>query len=96
MRAGRLEQLGPPTSIYSQPATPFVAEFVGLTNRLAGVVTGGAVDVRGIRLPLIATDTPDGPAVALVRPEAVSLAPALDGFNGPLSGRSSPSPSWAR
>ena len=86
MRAGRLEQLGPPTSIYSQPATPFVAEFVGLTNRLAGVVTGGAVDVRGIRLPLIATDTPDGPAVALVRPEAVSLAPALDGFNGPLSG----------
>ena len=54
MRAGRLEQMGPPTSIYSQPATPFVAEFVGLTNRLAGVVTGGAVDVRGIRLPLIA------------------------------------------
>jgi putative spermidine/putrescine transport system ATP-binding protein len=86
MRAGRLEQMGPPTTIYSQPATPFVAEFVGLTNRLAGVVTGGAVDVRGIRLPLIASDTPDGPAVALVRPEAVSLAPALDGSNGPLSG----------
>src|SRR5260370_739063 len=34
MRSGHLEQLGPPTTIYSRPATPFVAEFVGLTNRL--------------------------------------------------------------
>jgi putative spermidine/putrescine transport system ATP-binding protein len=86
MRAGRLEQMGPPTSIYSQPATPFVAEFVGLTNRLAGMVASGTVDVRGVRLPLIAPDTPDGPAVALVRPEAVSLAPAAESSNGPLSG----------
>jgi putative spermidine/putrescine transport system ATP-binding protein len=86
MRAGRLEQMAPPTTIYSQPATPFVAEFVGLTNRLAGVVTGGVVDVRGIGLPLIAADTPDGPAVALVRPEAVSLAPLAESSNGPLSG----------
>src|SRR2546421_24078 len=40
MQSGRLEQLGPPTTIYSRPATPFVAEFVGLTNRLPGVVRG--------------------------------------------------------
>jgi putative spermidine/putrescine transport system ATP-binding protein len=86
MRAGRLEQLGAPTTIYSRPETPFVAEFVGLTNRLPGVVRDGAVEVRGIRLPLIATDTPDGPAVALVRPEAVSLSTAAEGSNGALSG----------
>jgi putative spermidine/putrescine transport system ATP-binding protein len=49
-------------------------------------VSGGSVDVRGIRLPLIARDTPDGPAVALVRPEAVSLTLAAEGSNGPLSG----------
>src|SRR4029077_8049430 len=53
MNVGRLEQLGPPTEIYSRPATPFVAEFVGLTNRLAGVVKGGEVEVRGARLPLV-------------------------------------------
>ena len=47
MNAGHIEQLGPPTAIYSRPATPFVAEFVGLTNRLAGVVKGGEVEVRG-------------------------------------------------
>src|SRR5712664_1350335 len=53
MNAGRIEQLGPPVEVYSRPATPFVASFVGLTNRLAGMVRGGAVDVRGTRLPLV-------------------------------------------
>jgi putative spermidine/putrescine transport system ATP-binding protein len=28
LRAGRIEQLGSPTGIYSRPATSFVAEFV--------------------------------------------------------------------
>ena len=86
MNKGRLEQLGSPTQIYSRPATPFVAEFVGLTNRLPGTVKDGEVDVRGARLPLVKPDTPDGPALALVRPEAVSLVSAVDGANGPLTG----------
>src|SRR5438105_8544795 len=74
MQSGHLEQLGPPTEIYSRPATPFVASFVGLTNRLNGVVRDGAVEVRGTRLPLVQTDATNGPAVALVRPEAVTPA----------------------
>src|SRR4030081_2136219 len=32
MQAGRLEQLGPPTMIYSPPPTAFVADLVGRTN----------------------------------------------------------------
>ena len=85
MNKGRLEQLGPPTTIYSRPATPFVAEFVGLTNKLDGTVKGGEVEVRGVRLPLVKPDTPDGPATALIRPEAVSLS--TDGASaGPLTG----------
>ncbi len=86
MNKGRLEQLGPPTTIYSRPATPFVAEFVGLTNRMEGEVKGGEVIVRGTRLPLVRPDTPEGPAVALVRPEAVSLASDGDAGGGPLVG----------
>ena len=85
MNKGRLEQLGPPTTIYSRPATPFVAEFVGLTNKLAGTVKGGEVEVRGVRIPLVNAGTADGPATALIRPEAVSLA--SDGSEtGPLAG----------
>jgi putative spermidine/putrescine transport system ATP-binding protein len=86
MNAGHIEQLGPPTEIYSRPATPFVAEFVGLTNRLAGVVKGGEVEVRGKRLPLVKPDSTDGPAIALVRPEAVSVAADGDMSAGPLVG----------
>ncbi|MDQ6714176.1 MAG: ABC transporter ATP-binding protein [Candidatus Dormibacteraeota bacterium] len=86
MHSGRIEQLGPPTAIYSRPATPFVAEFVGLTNRLPGVVRGGEVEVRGARLPLVQPEAADGPAVALVRPEAVTFTSDGDAAGGPLVG----------
>jgi putative spermidine/putrescine transport system ATP-binding protein len=86
MQSGHLEQLGPPTEIYSRPATPFVAEFVGLTNRIHGNVRGGGVDVRGERIPLVDPTVADGPATALVRPEAVSLTNDGDMGDGPLVG----------
>jgi putative spermidine/putrescine transport system ATP-binding protein len=86
MREGRIEQLASPTEVYSRPATSFVAEFVGLTNRLAGTVSGGSVTVRGRDLPLVDTATPAGPATVLVRPEAVTLASDSSGDSGPLTG----------
>ena len=86
MQSGKLEQLGPPTEIYSRPTTPFVAEFVGLTNRIPGEVKFGAVEVRGTQLPLVQKDVPTGPAVALVRPEAVSITGNGDMSSGPLVG----------
>ena len=86
MKAGRLEQLAPPTEVYSRPATAFVAEFVGLSNRLSGQVAGGKVTVRGCTLPLMDPATPDGEVVALVRPEAVTLASHDSAESGPLVG----------
>jgi putative spermidine/putrescine transport system ATP-binding protein len=86
MRDGRLEQLAPPTEVYSRPATSFVAEFVGLSNRLAGEVKGGEVTVRGITLPLVERDVPDGQVMALIRPEAVTLASDAAAETGPLTG----------
>ncbi|MFY9928943.1 MAG: ABC transporter ATP-binding protein [Streptosporangiaceae bacterium] len=86
MREGRLEQLASPTEVYSRPATSFVAEFVGLSNRLDGEVRGGEVIVRGCTLPLMDRDVPGGPVVALVRPEAVTLASQTSAESGPLSG----------
>jgi putative spermidine/putrescine transport system ATP-binding protein len=86
MQSGQLEQLGPPTTVYSRPATPFVASFVGLTNRLPGTVRNGAVEVRGVRLPVVQADAADGPAVALVRPEAVTFAADGELAAGPWVG----------
>ena len=86
MRAGQLEQLASPTEVYSRPATPFVAEFVGLTNRLPGTVSGSTVTVRGQDLPLVDLGTPAGPVTALIRPEAVTLASESSAGSGPLAG----------
>jgi putative spermidine/putrescine transport system ATP-binding protein len=86
MRAGHLEQLAPPTDVYSRPGTAFVAEFVGLSNRLEGVVSGSTVTVRGRDLPLVDLSTPPGPAIALVRPEAVMLSSDNSTDSGPLVG----------
>ena len=86
MREGHLEQLAPPIEVYSRPATSFVAEFVGLSNRMSGMVRGGDVTVRGCTLPLVERDTPDGEVVALVRPEAVTLASHASPESGPLVG----------
>ena len=86
MREGHLEQLAPPVEVYSRPATSFVAEFVGLSNRLSGTVRGGDVIVRGCTLPLVERDTPDGEVVVLVRPEAVTLASHASPESGPLVG----------
>jgi putative spermidine/putrescine transport system ATP-binding protein len=74
MRAGLLEQLGPPEEIYRRPATAFVADFVGLSNRLPGTLSGDSVEVLGTRLPLVAAGTSgDGRVTALIRPESVDL-----------------------
>ena len=86
MRDGHLEQLAPPTEVYSRPATSFVAEFVGLTNRLDGEVSGGQVTVRGCTLPLMESNVPDGRVVALVRPEAVTMASHASEESSPLVG----------
>ncbi len=53
MSTGRLEQIAAPTELYDRPMTPFVAEFVGLTNRIGGTASDGAVEILGTRIPLL-------------------------------------------
>ncbi|MEU4242850.1 ABC transporter ATP-binding protein [Actinoplanes sp. NPDC026619] len=92
MRAGRLEQLATPAEVYQQPVSAFVADFVGLSNRLPGIVSGPVVSVLGTELPLVTTAAA-GSATALVRPEAIGITPDPDGegrvltssFLGPTS-----------
>ena len=78
MNAGRLEQIAPPTELYSAPATPFVGEFVGLSNRLPAEVAGETATVLGSRIPVLPGSV-QGTGAALVRPESVRLEPEPDG-----------------
>ncbi len=50
MRAGRIEQLGPPEELYERPATEFVAGFLGVSNLLDGEVAGRDGEFATIRL----------------------------------------------
>jgi putative spermidine/putrescine transport system ATP-binding protein len=79
MRAGKIEQIAPPEELYTAPATQFVAEFVGLTNRLAATVTGGVASVAGTSLPTLDGSLKDGTGVALVRPESIHIKPDAQG-----------------
>ncbi len=71
MRGGRLEQIASPDDLYERPATAFVAEFVGTMNRLPATLSGGEVELLGVRRPRSGDAPPQGPVQALVRPEAL-------------------------
>jgi iron(III) transport system ATP-binding protein len=77
MRAGAIEQVGPPREIYERPATAFVAGFVGRTNLLPGTVTGeGTVRLAG-DVALRVADTggvaPPGEVAVSIRPHRVQV-----------------------
>jgi putative spermidine/putrescine transport system ATP-binding protein len=91
MRAGRLEQAGPPGDVYACPANRFVAGFIGASNFLSGrlerhgthmrVVTPGGLLLR---VPEIAQAClGDGVAATVtIRPEAISLSAPGGGIDG--------------
>ncbi len=82
MRLGKIEQLGDPESVYENPATEFVAGFLGASNLLEGDVkesngelssialtSGGTMQLPTARIPGDA-----GPRIKVgVRPEKVGI-----------------------
>ena len=79
---GRIEQVGTPPEMYGNPATPYVAEFIGTMNRLVSTVAAeGFVEHGGRRLRVDAAQgLPTGERVlVLIRPETVEIAAADSG-----------------
>ncbi|WP_244931845.1 ABC transporter ATP-binding protein [Nocardioides sp. W7] len=72
MNAGRLDQIATPAELYSSPATAFVGEFVGLSNRIPTRVDGRSAAVLGTPVATLPGST-TGAGVALVRPESVGF-----------------------
>jgi putative spermidine/putrescine transport system ATP-binding protein len=79
---GRIEQIGTPVELYDRPTTRFVADFVGETNLLPGVIAelaDGACWIGGAPVPLRARAAPGlavGQRVAVaIRPERLVLGP---------------------
>ncbi len=74
MDHGRIEQVDTPEALWDRPASAFVCDFLGGANRIACHVSGGSVDIGGVRLPNSAPACGDGPATAFVRPHEFALA----------------------
>ena len=80
MNQGRIEQMGSPAELYENPATTFVANFLGQSNLIPGTVESVAGDVvtvsaHGRRLTLDARRcrSVSGSVILGVRPEKVQL-----------------------
>ncbi|MEZ5097958.1 MAG: ABC transporter ATP-binding protein [Nocardioides sp.] len=93
MNSGRLDQIASPAELYANPATPFVAEFVGLNNKVPTTVASGRAQLFGMEVPTIEGSISSGPGLAMVRPESVTVSTdgATNGrvasvnFLGPIS-----------
>jgi iron(III) transport system ATP-binding protein len=74
MNGGRIRQFATPEALYTRPVDPAVAQFLGEANILAGTVSQGVVDTALGKLSLANTNgSLEGQAVALIRPEQISL-----------------------
>ncbi len=77
LREGKLEQVGPAPDLYDEPASLFVATFVGRASVLHGeMVDSGRVRAGSIEFPVrVPVNTGTGAPVSVaVRPEAVQFA----------------------
>ena len=91
MNHGVIEQAGTPLAVYEQPATPFVADFLGKVNVLKAVSLGaGRYRVGSVELTTQADALPAGSAARLyLRPEDRMLADSgsVEAMPNALSGR---------
>ncbi|MGH6720424.1 MAG: ABC transporter ATP-binding protein [Alphaproteobacteria bacterium] len=81
MRAGRVEDCGPPRRVYLRPATLFTATFMGESNLIEGRVVearGGEVRVATVLGDVIVpgSGTTGDAVVLVIRPEQVHISPA--------------------
>ncbi|MGI4847523.1 MAG: sulfate/molybdate ABC transporter ATP-binding protein [Janthinobacterium lividum] len=74
MNKGHVEQIGSPTEVYNQPASPFVYGFLGNVNLFHGRVHDGQLDTGGVKFDAPGHDgTRDAAGVGYVRPHDIEI-----------------------
>jgi putative spermidine/putrescine transport system ATP-binding protein len=93
MQGGRIEQFADPATVYAEPSSLFVLEFVGMSTRIAGRVIGGEAGTVQVESPLGALRArggfaPGSKVVVGIRPENIQVGTIAEGaenrFNLPL------------
>ena len=83
MNAGHVEQLGQPVTLYENPSTVFVANFLGQSNLLRGTVSGTdggwltvSTQAGPVRMPANRSSATGADCLVGVRPEKIHLRAA--------------------
>lgn len=73
-RQGQIEQIGTPQEIYNQPASPFAARFLELTNLFSGIVVkrGNETFVSTVIGEFPIYDNYQGKVTLLIRPDQIN------------------------
>ncbi|MEM7224517.1 MAG: ABC transporter ATP-binding protein [Pseudomonadota bacterium] len=84
MEDGRIAQIGGPRELYENPATRFVAGFIGVSNFFEGTTAEGGLATAAHGLLRANVESAAGRAAVLtVRPERIALASSpAEGMNG--------------
>ena len=81
MDKGRIQQIGTPEDIYNEPKNAFVADFIGESNILNGVmVRDNVVKMYGREFPCVDGGfAPNEPVDVVIRPEDIDIVPVEQG-----------------
>lgn len=88
MSNGRLEQIDIPDALYNNPASTFVANFVGTMNHIPGTQQGDTVTIFGKSIRVKNSKGSDGSVSVLVRPENIEVSRASGSGNAKIITRS--------
>ena len=81
MDKGRIQQIGTPEDIYNEPKNAFVADFIGESNILNGImVRDNVVKMYGKEFPCVDGGfAPNEPVDVVIRPEDIDIVPVEQG-----------------
>jgi iron(III) transport system ATP-binding protein len=88
MQNGRIVQEGSPRELYANPASGFVADFVGEATFLAGKIVPGGLSALGGTVSCSLSDglAVGGDGLLVLRPENINVRPAASGAPNEFAG----------
>ena len=81
MDKGSIQQIGTPEDIYNEPKNAFVADFIGESNIIDGIMrTDGVVEIFNRRFQCLDKGfAPNEPVDVVIRPEDIDIVPVEQG-----------------
>lgn len=82
MNQGYIQQIGTPENIYNEPENAFVADFIGHSNIIDGImIEDRLVEILGVKMPCVDEGFGNNqPVDVVIRPEDVELVDPCEGY----------------